>query len=80
MYHVYIVHCEDDYLYTGITGNLEKRLIQHSQGLSRLTKNRGKISLVFSERYSTRIEAAKREKEIKGWSRVKKMKLIDSLH
>jgi len=35
---------------------------------------------MYFEKYNNRINAAKREKEIKGWNRKKKEKLIDSLH
>ena len=77
MYNVYIIRCDDGYLYTGLTSNLEKRLDEHKDGLSKLTKNRGNIKLVYREIFQTRTQAAKREKEIKGWTRVKKEKLIE---
>ena len=73
---VYILKCSDGYFYTGITGNLIKRLQEHRGGLCPLTKNRGKIRLVYKEEYLNRIEANKREKEIKGWRRSKKENLI----
>lgn len=73
---VYIIKCADDYLYTGITRNLEKRLNEHNSGLSKSTKNRGPVNLVYKEYFKTIEDAAKREKEIKGWSRKKKENLI----
>lgn len=79
-FYVYIIRCQDDYLYVGITNNLDKRLAEHRLGFCRNTKNRGTIEIVFKENYTTRIDAAKREKEIKGWRREKKEKLISSLH
>ena len=63
--------------YMGITSNLKKRLDEHSNGLSKLTKNRLPITLQYSEKHDTRIAAAKKEKEIKGWSRKKKDLLIE---
>ncbi|MBI2588396.1 GIY-YIG nuclease family protein [Candidatus Berkelbacteria bacterium] len=78
-YAVYILLCSDDYFYTGITSNLDKRISEHRHGLSKLTKNRLPIRLVYSEDFKTRKEAAKREKEIKGWRREKKESLIESL-
>jgi len=75
----YIIHCKDGYLYTGITWNLQKRLNEHNLGKTPNLKNRLPIKLVYKEKFETRIQAAKREKEIKGWSRKKKEKLI-SLH
>lgn len=76
-YEVYIICCDEGYLYTGLTGNLQKRLAEHKSGNCRLTKNRGEINLVYQESFQTRIDAARREKEIKGWSRSKKEKLIN---
>jgi len=79
-YTVYIIRCGDGYLYTGLTSNLTKRLKQHKNGLSRLTKNRGDFTLVFRQSFNSILDAAKREKEIKGWKRDKKENLINSLH
>ncbi len=79
-YFVYIIKCADDYLYTGITCNLDKRFKEHTNGEVLFTKNRGPLKLVYNEQFNTRIEAAQREKEIKGWNRNKKEKLIESLH
>ena len=78
-YCVYILRCEDGYLYTGLTSNLARRLNQHKMGLSRLTKNRGKQVLVYSQLFDSIHAAAMREKEIKGWRREKKEKIIISL-
>jgi len=72
MYVVYIVRCSDSSLYVGITNNLRKRLVEHNQGRTPFTKNRRPIKLVHQERFNSRKEAAKREKEIKGWRREKK--------
>jgi predicted GIY-YIG superfamily endonuclease len=38
------------------------------------------VKLVYSKEFQSRIEAARREKEIKGWRREKKEQLINSLH
>jgi predicted GIY-YIG superfamily endonuclease len=51
-------------LYVGITTDLKNRIRQH----------RG--TLLYRERYKTRVEAAKREREIKGWNREKNLSLI----
>lgn len=79
-FYVYIIRCNDGYLYTGITNNLKRRLDEHNLGKTPNIKNRLPIKLVYKEQFNTRKEAAKREKEIKGWRRDKKEKLIDSLH
>ncbi len=77
---VYIIECKDKSFYTGITWSLEKRILEHNNGLTISTKNRIPVKLVYWERFENRIAAAKREKEIKGWSRFKKIRLIASLH
>ena len=53
-------------LYTGITTDIEHRMKQH------------KAHLLYQESYEFRDEAVRREKQIKGWSRTKKLKLIDN--
>ena len=72
-----MIRCDDNYLYTGITANLRKRLVEHKSGRSRLTKDRGKINLVYFEEFDSRAAAAAREREIKGWRREKKEDLIN---
>lgn len=66
--------------YTGITSNLSRRFNEHNKGIkSSIQKSRRPVKLVFYQEFETRIEAAKREKEIKGWNRKKKEFLIKSL-
>ena len=77
----YIIKCNDQSLYTGITWNLKKRVKEHNLRIkSCLQKSKIPVKLVYWEKFKTRKEAAKREKEIKGWKRDKKEKLIESLH
>ena len=78
---VYIIICKDGSLYTGITWNLKKRVREHNLRIKTCLQNsKVPVRLVYWEKFKTRGEAAKREKEIKGWKRIKKQKLIDSLH
>ena len=66
--------------YTGMTWNLEKRIHEHNLGIkTAIQKSRLPVRLVYWEKFGFRKEAAMREKEIKGWRREKKEKLIDSL-
>jgi len=66
--------------YTGITWNLKKRIREHNTGIkTSIQKSRLPARLVYWEKFDTRILAAKREKEIKGWRREKKEQLINSL-
>ena len=80
MHYVYILKCRNNRYYTGITSNLQRRLEEHSKGLgARFTKYRLPVKLVYFEKCSDKIEAAKREKVIKDFSQKKKEKLIESL-
>jgi len=77
MWFVYIVKCKDESLYTGITTDTKRRLYQHNNKIgAKSLRSKIPVFLVYSEKYLNQIEAARREREIKGWSRNKKLKLI----
>lgn len=78
MYFVYILECADKSLYVGCTNNLERRIKQHNNSKygAHYTKLRRPIVLKHSEKFRTLTEARRREKEIKGWRREKKLNLI----
>ena len=78
-FYVYILKCSDGSYYTGLTNNLEKRLIEHNKSVDRLsyTYTRRPVKLVFSERFNDFDNAMLCEKQIKGWSRKKKEALIN---
>ncbi len=81
MIFVHILKCNNGFYYTGITSNIKRRLLEHNSGIkTSIQKSRRPVLLVHSEKFKNRIEAAKREKEIKSWSRKKKENLINSLH
>ena len=81
LHFVYILKCKDNSYYTGITWNVEKRLKEHNlRTKTCLQKSKVPVSLVYWEKFDNIKDAAKREKEIKGWRREKKEKLINSLH
>ncbi len=68
-------------LYTGVTNSLERRLEEHEQGESLenvFTKKYGVKYLLYYEKFQRIKDAIAREKEIKGWRREKKVKLIES--
>lgn len=79
MFFVYILECSDTTLYVGCTNNLEKRLGQHNNSKSgaHYTKIRRPVVLKYTETFSTLKEARAREAEIKGWSRAKKIMLME---
>ena len=68
-------------LYTGVTGNLEKRIQQQKTGKPRGFPSRYNVDrLVYYEEYERPDEAIMREKQIKAGSRQKKIDLINSLN
>ena len=73
----YMLHCRGGYFYTGHTDDLETRIAQHESGmLPGFASDHRPIKLVWSQEFGTRYEALAAERQIKGWSRVKKMALI----
>ncbi len=78
MFYVYILQCNDNTLYTGWTVDLDKRIKYHNMGkASKYTRGRLPVKLVYYETYNNKIDATKREYEIKQLSRDKKLKLIE---
>lgn len=74
---VYIVECLDGSYYTGMTWRADLRMEQHLSGLGgRYTAEHGFKRRVYLEEYENLEEARLRERQIHGWSRVKKEKLI----
>ena len=78
IYFTYIVASRSHTLYIGVTGDLRKRVFEHKQrkhmGFSD-TYNCNR--LVWFERHPYVRDAIAREKQLKGWSRVKKIALIE---
>ena len=76
-YYVYMLPCSDGSYYVGHTNDLEQRLAAHERGaIEGYTLSRRPVEFVFSDRFSTRLEAFHRERQIKGWSRARKEALI----
>ena len=76
-WYLYILHCRDGSLYTGITTDVEKRLEAHQSGKgAKYTRGRGPLELVYREQCGTHSEALKREIEIKRLTREQKQALI----
>jgi putative endonuclease len=68
-------------LYTGITGNLTRRVWEHKNKIvSGFTSRYNLTRLVYYERFFYPDAAINREKEVKGWRRSKKIKLIESMN
>jgi putative endonuclease len=77
-YCVYTLASRSRNLYTGVTDNLERRMIEHRQGLVPGFTTRYRIfRLVHFEEFGDIQAAIVREKEIKGWRREKKIWMIE---
>ena len=65
-------------LYTGITGNLTRRVFEHKNKLvPGFTRKYGVDKLVHAEEYSSILEARARERSLKRWHRAWKLELIE---
>jgi putative endonuclease len=76
-YYVYIMTNRTRTLYTGVTGDLERRVFQHKHKLlPGFTRDYHINRLVYFESFGDIRDAIAREKQIKGWLRSKKVALI----
>ena len=82
MYYVYILaNWNNTVIYTGVTGNLERRLYEHKNKLADgFTKKYNVNRLVYFDSTEDVFSAIEREKQIKGWTRQKKNELIEGLN
>ena len=76
--YVYIMASCSRVLYVGVTSDLERRVYEHKNGTQKGFTKRYQVNrLVYFEEFQYIEEAILREKEIKGWRREKKTKLIE---
>ncbi|MBT7703761.1 GIY-YIG nuclease family protein [Candidatus Peregrinibacteria bacterium] len=78
MWHVYIIECSDETLYTGITTDVDRRIEEHNTSLkgAKYTKGRGPVKLIYSCKIGDRAAASKEEYRIKQLSRKEKLALV----
>jgi putative endonuclease len=75
--HVYILGSETGTLYTGVTSDFDKRLWEHRNDIkSTFATKYGCKRVLLHEEFTDIRSAIAREKEIKGWTRAKKLALI----
>jgi putative endonuclease len=72
MFITYVIKNEENKIYIGQTANLDKRLKRHNDLLtnrktSYTSKNKSNWKLVYTEKFNTRKEAMKREKQLKSY-------------
>src|SRR3954464_15903 len=73
----YMLHCADRKFYVGHTDDLDVRIAQHMSGeFGGFTSTRLPAKLVWCDEFPSRYEALCAERQIKGWSRAKKLALI----
>jgi len=82
MYYVYILtNWSNNVIYTGVTNNLERRLYEHKNKLMPgFTDKYNVHKLVYCESTMDVNSAIAREKQIKGWTRQRKIDLIESIN
>lgn len=77
MFYVYAISSlERNYIYVGLTDNLERRLFEHNSGKNKTTKPYGPFKLIYFEECTTRIEARAREKYFKSGVGKEKLRAI----
>lgn len=77
MWVVYILECADGSFYTGITNDLDGRILAHAQGIgAKYTRGRGPFVLRYTEECENRAAASKREYAIKRMRRELKQSLF----
>jgi putative endonuclease len=76
-WHVYIIRCSDDSLYTGITTDIDRRFQQHLKGRgAKYFRGRQPLQVVYLENDHSRTSASRREAQIKTMSRTDKDILV----
>lgn len=79
VWHVYLVRCSDDSLYTGCTNDLPARLATHNAGKgARYTRSRRPVTLAWSRAVKDRSRALSVEATIKRFSRAQKQAIVGS--
>lgn len=79
-FHVYILRMKDGRLYVGHSNNPPRRHAEHERGHGcRTTRIFGAGEIIYAEEYPDRPSAAARERQIKGWTRAKKLALAQGL-
>lgn len=80
-YHVYIIASASRVLYTGVTNDLARRVLEHKQKRVPGFSARYRVTeLVYFEAFGNVRAAIAREKQIKGWLRTRKIALIESFN
>ena len=80
-YYFYIMTNKSKTIYAGVTNNLLRRIFEHKSKIADgFTKKYNINKLVYYETFTHPNDAIRREKQVKGWLRIKKIKLIEKLN
>ncbi|MEM0962885.1 MAG: GIY-YIG nuclease family protein [Bacteroidota bacterium] len=78
-YWVYILASKTRVLYVGMTNDLARRVAEHRAGEGGAFTKRYRVRrLVYCEEHPDPRDAIAREKRIKGWTREKKLRLVEA--
>ena len=75
---VYMLRCADNSLYTGVTTDIDRRVIEHNaeKSLTKYTRVRQPVILAYQEQADSRSEACKREAQLKKLTKLQKEALV----
>ncbi len=75
---VYMLRCADNSLYTGVTTDVERRVVEHNgkKSVTKYTRVRQPVSVVYQEPVNTRSEAGQREAQLKKLKKIAKEALV----
>ena len=79
---LYVIHCSDDTLYTGVTTDISRRIHEHntsSKG-AKYTRTRRPVELVYSVDFDNRSSAQKAEYKFKKLTRTQKDEVINECY
>ena len=82
---VYMLHLRNGTIYVGHTNDLHRRYTEHSTARgSKATQDSKPVELLYSEEHPDRLSAVRRERQLKKWTKAKKLALaegkLDQLH
>lgn len=80
-WHLYILRCADQSLYTGVTTDVDARVLKHNAGKgAKYTRGRLPVVLIYQETLDSRSAALKREHAIKHLPLAAKQRLVGDRH
>ena len=76
-FYVYILECSDGSYYVGLTSDIERRVVEHNQGVyDSYTSRRRPVKLLWTDTFPDYDQAFAVERQVKKWSRAKKEALM----